>query len=131
MLMQSFKWLRNPKVFLRVKGFYKVFLGAISQRHTKYDIQHFERPNSNVCFRLTGWWGEKYSHKGGQKKKFSPFFDVVALFILYFYPDSIHYVYLKWLIYIETSSCYILNCVTTWIQHRQRSLTKHQGLIET
>ena len=90
MLMQSFKWLRNPKVFLRVKGFYKVFLGAISQRHTKYDIQHFERPNSNVCFRLTGWWGEKYSHKGGQKKNFSPFFDVVALFILYFYPLTLY-----------------------------------------
>ena len=60
------------------------------------------RAKEKICFRLTGF--QKKSHPGGRKKIIFSYFFRNIFFLFGF---SIHYVYLKWFMSIETSSWYI------------------------
>ena len=67
-----------------------------------------------ACFRLTGCQKKNLTRETAKKNFFLYFFrNIVVLGYYFFYLDSIHYVYLKWFISIETSSWYICSIFKT------------------
>ena len=103
------------------------FNQQVKNGHTKFksfpgcnskEMLHYIEPTLGQGKKLfvSVWPGfKKISHPGGRKAFFFSYFfrNIVALFYFFFYLDSIHYLYLKWSISIETSSWYICNIFKT------------------
>ena len=117
------KWIKSKQNMVWIKWnthiihwnifpFSENTLGTKSQKSYQRNSQI--GPRKKNCLFPSDWVSKKVSPVRPPKKSFSYLFcNIASQFYSFFYLDSMHYLYLKWSISIETSFWYISSIFKT------------------